>query len=163
MRKRIAIFGGSLFQDIKLENKKFIITHNQVSIKLSKNYDIENYSVQGLTASRALRLIKAIPIQELYNDCILALGEWDMENPSAFEGTLKEIIQELLKNNVRPLLVSLPQDLLKNEVAVNIQNAIDHVAVEMNVDYIYEGNTNKTVSYIVLDDEDMSNAILELC
>lgn len=86
-----------------------------------------------------------------------------MENPSAFEGTLKEIIQELLKNNVRPLLVSLPQDLLKNEVAVNIQNAIDHVAVEMNVDYIYEGNTNKTVSYIVLDDEDMSNAILELC
>ncbi|MDE5714888.1 MAG: hypothetical protein K2I42_02025 [Anaeroplasmataceae bacterium] len=163
MRKRIAIFGGSLFQDIKIENKKYITTKNQVSIKLSKNYDIENYSVQGLTAYRALHLIRSIPIKELYNDCIIALGENDLNHPLAFEGVLKEIINELLKNNVRPLLVSLPKEILSSEAAYMIQDAIDRVAVDMNIDYIYEGNTDKMVSYVVLDDEDMSNAILELC
>lgn len=163
MRKRIAVFGGSLFQDIKLESGKYITTSKQALIKLSNKYDIDNFSLTGLTIERAYRLLKGLDIKKVYNDCILALGEADLNDVTSFENNLSKTIEYLLNNDVRPLLVSLPAEILTDSRAMAIQEIIDHVAIKYNIDYIYDGRTDKIVSYIVLDNDDMSNAILELC
>lgn len=163
MRKNIAVFGGSLFQDIKLDKGKFLPTKKQSTIVLSKAYNIDNFSLEGMTSVRALQILKALPIQQLYDDCILALGEAELCNETSFRHNLMEIIEYLQENQVRPLLVSLPNELLSDVKALRIQETIDNIAVEKNIDYIYEGNTDKTVSYIVLEEEDMNKAILSLC
>ncbi len=163
MRKRIAVFGGSLFQDIKLESGKYITTSKQALIKLANKYDIDNYSLTGLTIQRAYRLLKGLDMKKVYNDCILALGEADLNNVASFEENLREIIEYLLANDIRPLLVSLPAEMLVDPRAMTIQEIIDQMAVKYNVDYIYDGRTDKIVSYAVIDNDDMSNAILELC
>lgn len=163
MRKRIAIFGGSLFQDIKLEKNTYRTTAKQAVVRLAKCYDIDNYSMEDMSIRRAFRLIQSLPVQGLYNDCILALGEADLGNVEEFRNLLPQIISYLLNRDIRPLLVSLPKDLLNQEEARNIQSIIDDCAVAYNIDYIYEGNTSKTVSYVVLDDHEMGQAIVALC
>lgn len=163
MKKNIAIFGGSLFQDIKYENGNFIPTGMQAVIKLNKEYCIDNYSMNGMKIKRAEQLIDKLPMKELYSDCILALGEADLEEPKEFESTLRRIIDRLQELHIRPLLVSLPKELMTNTKAIYIQDRIDQIAVEKNIDYIYEGKTTKLVSYMVLEEEDFTNAILYLC
>lgn len=163
MRKNIAIFGGSLFQDIKYENGNYVPTGMQSVIQLSKEYNIDNYSLSGMTIKRAKNLIQALPMKEIYSDCILALGEADLEDPKMFELSLKEIIDYLQEEHIRPLLVSLPKEIMNNPKAMHIQEILDKIAVEKNIDYIYEGKTTKLVSYMVLEDQDFTNAILHLC
>lgn len=162
MRKSLAIFGGSLFQDIKYEKGNFIPTSKQTAIQLSKEYIIDNYSFDGLDIKRTKRLIYALPIQK-YSDCILALGEADLMHPDAFEKDLIELVDYLEKKEVRPLLVSLPKELMFQSQAIQLQNSIDKIAIEKNIDYIYEGKTSKQVSYMVEEPEDWTNAILSLC
>ncbi|MDE6408239.1 MAG: hypothetical protein K2K48_02945 [Anaeroplasmataceae bacterium] len=163
MKKSIAIFGGSLFEDIKYVKGSYEPTSMQAVIKLAKEYNIDNYSLGGMKIERAKRLIELLPMKELYSDCILALGEADIENPIEFESSLRNIIDYLQDQHIRPLLVSLPQELMSDARAVSIQDCIDRIAVEKNIDYIYEGKTTKLVSYMVLEEEDFSNAILYLC
>ena len=163
MRKSIAVFGGSLFQDIRYENGEFIPTPMQSVIQLSKEYKIDNYSVMGLKMERATRLIKSLPMKGNYSDCILALGEEDLEDPLSFKKDLVESIEYLKSNDIRPLLVSLPKDMMQNKNGFQIQDILDQIAVEKNVDYIYEGETSKLVSYIILDHNDLPSAILNLC
>lgn len=163
MKKSIAIFGGSLFQDIKYENNSYIPTSKQSAIKLSNHYRIDNYSLEGMDIARAKHLIHSLPMKALYSDCILALGEQDMNHPDFFEESLREIIDELQRNHIRPLLVSLPKELMQNSKAMQIQDILDTIAVEKNIDYIYEGQTTKLVSYMVLENQDFTNAILYLC
>lgn len=163
MRKRIAIFGGSLFQDLMIENENYIPTGMQTVVQLAKDYDIDNYSMTGLNVTRAKRLIEGLPMQELYSDCILALGEADLSQPEAFRKKLEEIIDTLQNRHIRPLLVSLPKKIIDEERALELQRAIDELAVKKNVDYIYEGKTTKQVSYVVLEKNDITKAILSLC
>lgn len=163
MKKSIAIFGGSLFQDIKYDKGKYIPTSKQSVIKLSNNYRIDNYSLEGMNIERAKHLIQKLPMKNLYSDCILALGEQDIDNPELFEKSLCDIIDELQENHIRPLLVSLPKELMLNPKAIFLQDIIDKIAVEKNIDYIYEGETTKLVSYMVLENQDITNAILYLC
>lgn len=163
MKKSIAIFGGSLFQDIKYENGRYIPTSKQSVIKLSNNYKIDNYSLEGMNIGRAKHLIHNLPMRNLYSDCILALGEQDLNDPEFFEESLRLIIDELQENHIRPLLVSLPKELMRNSKAILIQDIIDKIAVEKNIDYIYEGHTTKLVSYMLLENQDITNAILYLC
>lgn len=163
MRKSIVVFGGSLFQDIMFEKNNFITTANQSLIRLSRFYRIDNFSMTGLTVERTYRLLKTLPISNLYSDCILALGEADLNDPLSFKIYLPKIIEHLQSNNIKPLLVSLPKEMLVSSAANQIQTIIDEVAIAHNVDYIYNGDTDKQVSYIVLDDMDMGKAIVELC
>ncbi|MDE5545863.1 MAG: hypothetical protein K2I88_00205 [Anaeroplasmataceae bacterium] len=163
MKKNIAIFGGSLFEDIKNVEGNYIPTSMQAVIKLAKEYNIDNYSLGGMQIERAKRLIQLLPMKELYSDCILALGEADLDNPLEFEASLRQIIDHLQEQHIRPLLVSLPKELMNDSKAIFIQNIIDKIAVEKNVDYIYEGQTSKLVSYVVLEEADYFNAILYLC
>ena len=108
MKKRIAIFGGSLFQDLRIEEERYIPTGMQTVIELAKEYDIDNYSMMGMSITRAKRLIEALPMQELYSDCILALGEADFDQPKLFQEILEELIDTLQHKHIRPLLASLP-------------------------------------------------------
>lgn len=163
MRKRIAIFGNSLFQDIKLKNNEYIIAQKKSMIGLSKFHDIDNYSMENLSILRAYELIRSIPLKAYYQDCVIALGEADLSHPELFKKTLFEMIEYLQSNNIRPLLVSLPEDILTLPAAQHIQDFIDEAACLYNVDYIYDGKTDKMVSYVVLDDSDMQKAIYELC
>lgn len=163
MRKRIAVFGGSLFEDIKIEEKKYKPTHRKSVINLSKYHSIDNFSYEGLTIERSYRILKALPVESLYDDCIIALGEGDLDNSNDFEAYLILILDYLEKHNIRAMLVSLPTTLLNDTRAIYLQNIIDRVALNRNIDYIYEGKTDKIVSYEVLDDEEMTKAILELC
>lgn len=163
MRKGIAIFGGSLFQDIKYMNGTYVPTQNQSVIKLAGNYAIDNFSLTGMNSERVKKYITALPMKNLYNDCILALGEAELEQPATFEKNLTDIIGFLQKNCIRPLLVSLPKELMNCKKAQAIQNIIDEIAVEKNIDYIYEGETTKLVSYQVIENHDFTSAILDLC
>lgn len=159
MRRRIAVFGGSLFEEVRFENNTFNILNNKTVSDLKNKYDIDNYSCKGLNSDRVLRLVKNINVNELYSTCIIALGENEV-NDRLFELNLSQIIGHLLVNNVRPILVSLP---LFFDDKLNLQDVIDRLSVDMNVDYIYNGLTDKQVSYIVKDKKDMKKAILELC
>lgn len=159
MRRRIAVFGGSLFEEVRFENNTFNILNNKNIIDLKNKYDIDNYSCKGLNSDRVLRLVKNINVNELYSTCIIALGENEV-NDRLFELNLSQIIGHLLVNNVRPILVSLP---LSFDDQLNLQDVIDRLSVDMNVDYIYNGFTDKQVSYIVKDKKDMKKAIMELC
>ena len=159
MRRRIAVFGGSLFEEVRFENNTFNILNNKTVSDLKNKYDIDNYSCKGLNSDRVLRLVKNINVNELYSTCIIALGENEV-NDRLFELNLSQIIGHLLVNNVRPILVSLP---LSFDDKLNLQDVIDRLSVDMNVDYIYNGLTDKQVSYIVKDKKDMKKAILELC
>ena len=159
MRRRIAVFGGSLFKEVRFENNTFNILNNKTVSDLKNKYDIDNYSCKGLNSDRVLRLVKNINVNELYSTCIIALGENEV-NDRLFELNLSQIIGHLLVNNVRPILVSLP---LSFDDKLNLQDVIDRLSVDMNVDYIYNGLTDKQVSYIVKDKKDMKKAILELC
>lgn len=163
MKKSIAIFGCSLFQDIKYKDGRYHPTQMQTVIQLTNQYKIDNYSLEGMTTSRAKRLIASLPMKKLYENCILSLGEAELDYPEAFEKNLIEIISMLQKKCVRPLLVSLPKEMMSNEKAVLIQDILDKVAVEKNVDYIYEGETTKLVSYKVLENQGFTDAILNLC
>lgn len=163
MRKSIAIFGGSLFQDIIYSDGKYVPTTKQASIKLSNTYRIDNYSFQGLSIQRAKKLLFQLPIKELYSDCILAVGEADLADVDSFTSSLNEIIDYLVENHVHPLLVSLPSYLMLDPKGVKLQEALDEIAVSKNVDYIYEGKTEKLVSYMVVEDRDIERAILNLC
>ena len=159
MRRRIAVFGGSLFEEVRFENNTFNILNNKTVSDLKNKYDIDNYSCKGLNSDRVLRLVKNINVNELYSTCIIALGENEV-NDRLFELNLSQIIGHLLVNNVRPILVSLP---LSFDDKLNLQDVIDRLSVDMNVAYIYNGFTDKQVSYIVKDKKDMKKAILELC
>ena len=163
MRKSIAIFGGSLFQDIKYEKDSFIPTPMQTVIKLSKEYKIDNYSCSCLKMERVNRLIHALPMKESYSDCILAVGEADLDNPLGFKRELLEAIHFLEENEILPVLVSLPKELMSNKGAKSIQEILDNIAIAKNIDYIYEGKTSKQVSYMVLENKDWTKAILNLC
>ena len=159
MRRRIAVFGGSIFEEVRFENNTFNILNNKTVSDLKNKYDIDNYSCKGLNSDRVLRLVKNINVNELYSTCIIAFGENEV-NDRLFELNLSQIIGHLLVNNVRPILVSLP---LSFDDKLNLQDVIDRLSVDMNVDYIYNGFTDKQVSYIVKDKKDMKKAILELC
>ena len=159
MRRRIVVFGGSIFEEVRFENNTFNILNNKTVSDLKNKYDIDNYSCKGLNSDRVLRLVKNINVNELYSTCIIALGENEV-NDRLFELNLSQIIGHLLVNNVRPILVSLP---LSFDDKLNLQDVIDRLSVDMNVDYIYNGLTDKQVSYIVKDKKDMKKAILELC
>ncbi|MDE5856324.1 MAG: hypothetical protein K2H06_04660, partial [Anaeroplasmataceae bacterium] len=96
-----------------------------------------------MNIARAKALIDALPMKELYSDCILALGEADIDQPEEFEFFLQKIIDTLQNQHIRPLLVSLPKKLMSNPKAILLQDILDKIAVEKNVDYIYEGKTTK--------------------
>ncbi len=162
MKKNIAVFGGSLFQDIKIENGKYHLTSKQSIIKLSKNYDFDNFSNQFMTSQKAWDLIRQIQIQR-YSDCILALGEQDLDQLELFKYNMLEIVKYLEENQVHILMVSLPQEVMNHRNANQLQDFLDQLVLEHNIDYIYDGKTDKIVSYSVLNDQEMQKAILELC
>ena len=51
---------------------------------------------------------------------------------------------------------------MKNPLASKLQATIDSIAVEKNIDYIYEGKTSKLGSYMVVEPKDWTSAILSL-
>lgn len=163
MTKRTAIIGGSLFQDIIYENGCFIPTYMQAAVNLPKEFNIDNYSSRRMTSSRAKELISKIDMSNLYSQCILAIGEYDLDNPDLFKANLRYIIEDLQAKDIRVLLVSLPCELLYNPKAIIIQEILDNIAVQNNIDYIYDGKNDKIVSYTILEKNDLTNAIIELC
>lgn len=163
MRKRILILGGSLFQNIIYNDGNYILKNNQFNSILAKDYDIDNFSMENLTVTRALGIIKHINLKGVYSDCIVALGEYDLNDNLNFNKEFNQLIDILYENDIRPVLVSLPLDKINDSRYLNIQNIIDNTAIEKNIDYIYEGKTDKIVSYQVLESNQLFNAILELC
>ena len=163
MRKRILILGGSLFQNIIYNDGNYILKNNQFNSILAKDYDIDNFSMENLTVTRALGIIKHINLKGVYSDCIVALGEYDLNENMNFNKEFNQLIDILYENDIRPVLVSLPLDKINDSRYLNIQNIIDNTAIEKNIDYIYEGKTDKIVSYQVLESNQLFNAILELC
>lgn len=163
MRKRILILGGSLFQNIIYNDGNYILKNNQFNSILAKDYDIDNFSMENLTVTRALGIIRHINLKGVYSDCIVALGEYDLNDHLNFNKEFNQLIDILYENDIRPVLVSLPLDKINDSRYLNIQNIIDNTAIEKNIDYIYEGKTDKIVSYQVLESNQLFNAILELC
>ncbi len=163
MTKNIAIIGGSLFQEMKFENNCFIPTSINIIANLSKEYNIDNYSTNKMTSFKALDLVDKLIVNNNYGQCILAIGENDFDDANSFKNNLKYIINKLQSNNIRVILVSLPKEFIYNPKLILIQEILDNIAIENNIDYIYNGKNDKIVSYTIFNESDFKKAIINLC
>lgn len=163
MTKNIAIIGGSLFQEMKFENGSFILSSINNVINLSKEYNIDNYSTDKMTSIKAKNLVDKLIVNNNYSQCILALGENDFDDYNLFRNNLNYIIKKLQANDIRVILVSLPINVMFNPKAILIQEILDNIAIKYNIDYIYNGKNDKIVSYTIFKENDLKNAIINLC
>ncbi len=165
MKKRIMIFGGSMFINEIFKNKEIKVYNNTTLTKLKDKFLVDNFSNEKLTVGKSLKLLNAFANERNYSDCILALGEADMkfESVENFKNSLLIFIDSLKQNNIRPLLVSLPKNYAKDSEALAYQKVIDEIAESKNVEYIYNGETSQTVSYKVYNNSQMKKALLNLC
>ncbi len=163
MTKNIVIVGGSLFQEMKFENGRFIPTSFNTVANLSKDYNIDNYSTDKMTSIIAKKLVDKLILDSNYSQCILALGENDFNDSYSFRKNLNYIIRKLQTNDIRVILVSLPKEVMYNPKAILIQEILDNIAIQYNIDYIYYGKNDKIVSYTVIKENDLKNAIINLC
>ncbi len=130
MLNRIMVFGDSLLRGVVLDSHRRytrlpVCTAQEVQNTL--NIEIENYSVFGMTATKALRRYfsdgkqsfrdAAVLIEYGGNDCNFnwkeisdaPLGEhWPVTELPAFENALEKMVRTVQKEGGTPILMTLP-------------------------------------------------------
>ncbi len=164
MKKRIIVFGGSMFINMGINKGNYVLKKNKMISKLEEKFILDNFSNSSLTTETSLKYLKEFTNNRKYDSCIISLGEADVchISPSNFKMNLMKILDVLRNKQIRPLLVSLPDAFLKSEAAKEYQAIIDTIALEEKVEYIYNGDTDMEV-YKVKNASQMKRAILELC
>lgn len=165
MKKRMLIFGGSLFMDMEFFKGSYSVRKNKILGKLKEKFETDNFSNRHLTAKQAACFATEFVKERNYADCILALGEADLQvaDTMLFKESLLELIRILKNNQIHPLMVSLPSSCLKTEKGQELQRIIDDVAIQEQINYIYNGDTDLEVSYKVKSEAQMRQALLKLC
>lgn len=165
MKKRMLIFGGSLFTDMEFSCGAYSIKKNKILQKLKEKFDTDNFSNRQMTAERAACLAGEFIKERSYADCILALGEADLhgKDTALFKENMLELIRLLRTKQIRLLMVSLPSSCLKTARGRELQQIIDDIAMKEQISYIYNGDTDLEVSYKVKSEAQMKHALLELC
>lgn len=165
MKKNIMIFGGSLFINEAFNQMQYKVLNNKLIVKLKGKFEIDNFSSIRLTSKKALSFMKTFVEVRQYSDCILALGEADIElkNKEEFKNNLISMVNILKNNNINPLMVSLPKNYRNDMLAIEYQEIIDSVVNSENLQYVYYGDTDLDVSYKVSTKSQMKRAIIDLC
>ena len=163
MKKKIVIFGGSLFEGIRFVNGTYQVFATKSLSELMQCCAIDNYSNQEMTSKLAYELIEKLKVKDNYDDCILALGERELDHLDEFVQNMEKIIAYLQKHHIRILLVSLPKEQMTSPNAYCLQQQLDQLAWTYNIDYLYDGVTDQCVSYQFSNDSELKHAILELC
>lgn len=165
MKKNIMIFGGSLFINEAFNQMKYKVLNNKLIVKLKGKFEIDNFSSIKLTSEKAVKFMKSFIGIRHYSDCILALGEADIElkNKEQFKNNLISMVRMLKENNINPLMVSLPKNYRNDIIAMEYQEVIDSVVNSENLQYVYYGDTDLDVSYKVNTKSQMKRAIIDLC
>lgn len=165
MKKSIMIFGGSMFINETIKANEYKTYNNKIVVKLKEKFNIDNFSNRNLTIKKSLNFLNIFIKERVYSDCILALGEADMDKTSLldFKNSLLDMVHVLKENKIRPLLVSLPKKYKNDDIAFKYQMILDEIAQEEELEYIYNGETNQEVSYMVNNDSQMKKALMDLC
>lgn len=165
MKKNIMIFGGSLFINETYSQGNFKVLNNKVIVKLKSKFEIDNFSSIKLTAKKGLDYLLSFVKYREYSDCIIALGEADLElnNKVEFKEKLTLMVKTLKEFNICPLMVSLPKNYRNDIIAMEYQSIIDSIVNSENLQYIYYGDTDLDVSYKVSTKSQMKRAIIDFC
>ena len=165
MKKNIMIFGGSLFINEAFNQMKYKVLNNKLIIKLKGKFEIDNFSSIKLTTSKSIKFMKEFIKVRQYSDCVIALGEADIElnNKDEFKSNLITMVNILKEHNINPLMVSLPKNYRNDIIAMEYQEIIDSVVNSENLQYVYYGDTDLDVSYKVTTKSQMKRAIIDFC
>lgn len=165
MKNNIAIFGGSIFINAESKENEYFIIPNKITSKLYEKYNVDNFSNRFLTAERSFKFLKEFVEIKKYKRCIISLGEADYNvgNIDAFKYNLLKIINFLRSKQILPLLVSLPTKFLRKKGASLYQEAIDEIAINENITYVYNGELAIENSYKVKNDSQIKKVLVELC
>lgn len=165
MKNSIAIFGGSTFMSTESKESEYSIIPNKITSKLYEKYDVDNFSNRNLTAEKTFKFLKEFVEKRKYKRCIISLGEADYKvgNIDAFKYNLLKIINFLRSKQIIPLLVSLPVKFINKHGASAYQEAIDEIAINEKVTYIYNGEMAINNSYKVKNDSQIKKILVELC
>jgi len=160
MKKRMLILGNSMFRDVDLKDNNFVIVDRNVISKLLFKYEIENISKKSMTSGVAYVFADVFTKSESFNECVIALGEADIDNLSVqdFETNLERIVSLLMSRSVKPLLVSIPKE-YRNDM---YENVIERVAIKYSIPYIFEGKKNKKATKSFITDFQLKKALLAI-
>lgn len=159
------IFGGSLFINEAFNQMKYKVLNNKLIIKLKGKFEIDNFSSIKLTTSKSIKFMKEFIKVRQYSDCVIALGEADIElnNKDEFKSNLITMVNILKEHNINPLMVSLPKNYRNDIITMEYQQIIDSVVNSENLQYVYYGDTDLDVSYKVTTKSQMKRAIIDFC
>lgn len=130
-KEKVAIFGDSIFKGViyNLENKKYQMINKPCVNSIIEKLDMipDNYSKFGLTSDKALEIIKRnLNNENNYKYAVVEIGGNDCDfkwteissNPESihypnvrledYEKNITTIINEIRKNNIIPIIVTLP-------------------------------------------------------
>lgn len=136
MKKRIAVWGGRLFQGVSYDKNlnKFQYISNNVINELSKknSFDVDNFSMTNLDSTKALDYFtKALKYCSDYDYALIELGEEENDLDLLKENLVK--MTDLAKEyGVKPILVTIP-NVFNEQINSLVNNAIKNVSQEHNV------------------------------
>lgn len=165
MRNNIMVFGNSLFISTKVENFVFSVNSNKITSRLYDKFNVDNFSNCGLCVKESIKYIEEFSKIRNYDYCIINLGEADYfkKSVSDFKTELLEMIDLLNKKSILPILVSLSNKFIKKEKAYEFQEAIDDIAQNNKIHYVYSGNLDLNNTIKVKNDSQIKRALVELC
>lgn len=78
MKKRLAIFGGEMFETLKYESREYVPLFNRVVNELKMNYEVYNFALGNKNINFHAKLIENFLEQNNFSTVILGLGEYEV-------------------------------------------------------------------------------------
>lgn len=127
MKKRLVLFGDSVFQTIEYCEGEYVPIYNKMVNELALDYNVSNFSFRNKPISFHLRLIKSLMNQD-FDEVMLAVGEYETSlNPQSlillledFKRDLREMINFLVSYQVKVTLLLVPGKSLVNKAILEI-------------------------------------------
>ncbi|MBE6137949.1 MAG: hypothetical protein E7176_06090 [Erysipelotrichaceae bacterium] len=165
MKNNIIIFGNSLFISTKCEDSNFYVVPNKITSRLNDKFMVDNFSNMNLCVEETINYINEFARIKKYYYCVLNLGEADYNKTdlTEFKNGLLKIIKLLKSYDVLPVMVSLPNKFLKKDGAMNYQEAIDEIAINEKLLYVYSGDLDIDNTIKVKNASQIKRALTDLC
>lgn len=150
MKKRLAIFGGEMFETIKYESREFVPIFNKVVNELYMDYEVYNFSiVKSLDFKR--RMIETFTNSYNFSTVILEIGEIEVKqnyhefnrNICEYKKTISDIIKTLVDKKIEVIIYLLQgntkQILEMNKILVELSKVYKvKIAADKKQNYLFD-------------------------